>query len=589
MLEVDPETDLVAIWFVGTLFMRCIGCAWMLFYSNHFVNSVMRSGATTIGYRGADVEAESDEEERALRAPTLPDEYVLSATALDASRVDEPFPNLVQRRSLDGKALLINDSAEAGSDDLDAEGIAQLVRSGALRVLPKVELLELLLRRKENCGVGLTPGGDCAGISDFFYALEGELRKLCPEKNLLAVPEAGKGLLTSPTDFLERLVYFEGLAASDLQGMPGTPFKSSRGNPLKVAQDRVVENLKDFGFLYGTGGNGGLQLFRELSNLLPNIPVVTAPKTIDGDVGVMMGGVLVPIQTLGFSTAAGIYRSEIWGVEVTNQSMSGVNVVEVFGRDGGRLAYESAKVDMGETDGSPVDSRLRKIIERRADAVMVLIPEKPVNLERIAAEVGRIKRREGHCTLVVAEGFMPPELQSMILDLAGDESLRQQWVAGRLDAKMLRVVLERKNDSVHRFLTQILEDREQAEFFLNMLYGESGVSFAEDNKVVKIPAIRRFVIEAIKKFFGERPRRTLLSYEARGALPDRIDSAMGRCLGEAAAREIVSGVPGGRMVYYPIGAHPYHQRPSVIDLSQVRSMEGLNVPDEVLRANGVFW
>lgn len=544
----------------------------------------MRAGAVSLGYR----EIEAEEEERPLRAPTLPDEYVLSANALARSGVSEPFPQLVQRSSIDGKGLLINDSAEV-ENDLDPEGIARLVRSGVLKVLPKSELLDLLLRNKKNCGVGLTPGGDCAGISDFFYALEGHLRKLSPEKNLLAVPEAGKGLLTSPDEFREQLIYLEGLAARDLQGMPGTPFKSSRGNPLRVGPERIMENLRDFGFLYGTGGNGGQQLFRELSKLLPNMPVVTAPKTIDGDVAVMIGGVLVPVQSLGFSTAVGIYRSEIWGVEVTNQSMNGVNVVEVFGRDGGRLAYESAKIDIDKTDGNPVDLRLRKIMERKADAVMVLIPEKPVSLERIVVEVEKIKRREGHCTIVVAEGFMPPELQSMILDLAKDEGFKQQWLAGRLDAKTLKVVLERKNNSAHRFLTEILEDREQAEFFLNMLYGESGVSFAEENGVVRIPAVRRFVIEAIKKFFGERPRRTLLSYEARGALPDRIDSAMGRNLGEAAAREIASGVPGGRMVYYPVGAHPYHQRPSVIDLSQVRSMQGLNVLDEELKANGVFW
>lgn len=429
-------------------------------------------------------------------------------------------------------------------------------------------------------------GGDCAGISDLMSALESELSGFAPDKKLLAVPFAGEGLLADPVVFRDRLIYLERLLGDDLRGMPGTPFGTSRGNPLLKNRQRVEENLDGFGFLYGTGGNGGLSLFRELAQMFPDMTVVAAPKTIDGDVSV--GGKVV--QSLGFSSAVNLYRQQIFGVDVTNQAVRGVNVVEVFGRDGGLLAFESARTDGVLPVGQVVDRRLEKMMRRRAGTMMVLVPERPVSLEEIAREVARKKAEQGHCTVVVAEGFMPVELQEMILKLSAEEELRARFSSGRLNADGLMEFLMSSDFGDQDFLIEILRDREQAEFFLNMLYGKNGVTISADHEEVRIPAVRRFLIEAIKRFSGERPRRSLLSYEARGAGPNGHDSQMARRLGFKMAGLIRDGVQGGRVVYYGWGEDPYHTEPRVASLSEVGTGDGLAMyGDEVLKRNGVFW
>ena len=280
----------------------------------------------------------------------------------------------------------------------DGDAVMRGLGDGSLSRFFQADLLKLLDRNKA-C-LGITGGGDCAGISD---CLASFAQNLSRDKVMLGVQNASEGLALHPDLFPNNLILVDSLVRADMVGRGSTPFGSARLNAFDNDAQNVLDNVRYFGAVYGTGGNGGLAMLERIAKEFPERCVVGTFKSIDGD-GLIDGR---PTQMLGFNTAVRANRHAVYDIAQSAFAHGTVDVVEVFGRNYGRLAFESARHDNLAVADEGRD--LRRKIEELGQIMLILIPEKPASMRDIAAEVLERKKEFGSCVVVVAEGFIPTD------------------------------------------------------------------------------------------------------------------------------------------------------------------------------------
>lgn len=177
----------------------------------------------------------------------------------------------------------------------------------------------------------------------------------------------------------------------------GTILGSSRTNPIKIegGVDRIKENLIATGVdaLIAIGGEDTLGVASQLFER--GVNVVGVPKTIDND----LSGT---DYTFGFDTAVNIAMEAIDRLHTTAESHHRALICEVMGRHAGWIALHA-----GMAGGANV----------------ILIPEKPFDIDRVCEYVESRFRTRYSPILVVAEGAHPiegqMELQAGELDAFG--------------------------------------------------------------------------------------------------------------------------------------------------------------------------
>jgi phosphofructokinase-like protein len=228
----------------------------------------------------------------------------------------------------------------------------------------------------------LTGGGDCPGLNAVIRAV---VRKGVKVHGLdfVGYRDGWKGPLEDLT--ME-------LGVPQVRGIlprGGTILGSSRTNPFKIegGVEQIKENLASDGVdaLVAIGGEDTLGVATRLADL--GVNVVGVPKTIDND----LSGTDF---TFGFDTAVNIASEAIDRLHTTAESHHRVLVVEVMGRHAGWIALHS-----GIAGGANI----------------VLIPERPFDIEDVCALVE--SRFQSHFSpiLVVAEGAVPREGGEMTL------------------------------------------------------------------------------------------------------------------------------------------------------------------------------
>jgi len=151
-----------------------------------------------------------------------------------------------------------------------------------------------------------------------------------------------------------------------------------KDDPAAYRQARTRFKELELDGLVVIGGDGSQRIAYEL--FLMGIPLVGVPKTIDND---LSGTDL----TFGFDTALEIATDAVDRLHTTAESHGRVIVVEVMGRHAGWIALLS-----GIAGGADV----------------ILIPELPFEIEKIAATVRERETRGRKFSIVVAaEGAMP--------------------------------------------------------------------------------------------------------------------------------------------------------------------------------------
>ena len=175
------------------------------------------------------------------------------------------------------------------------------------------------------------------------------------------------------------------LNVRSLRGMlprGGTLLGTKRGSPFEHSDgvDQVKRAFADLELeaLVVIGGNGSLTVASLLHQL--GLPVIGVPKTIDNDI---FGTDL----TFGFNTAVQVATDAIDRLHTTAESHDRVMVVEVMGRNTGWIATYA-----GIAGG----------------ATVVLIPERPFDLDEVAGIIARRHERGRYASIVVvAEGAQP--------------------------------------------------------------------------------------------------------------------------------------------------------------------------------------
>ncbi|MDP9496394.1 MAG: 6-phosphofructokinase [Actinomycetota bacterium] len=227
----------------------------------------------------------------------------------------------------------------------------------------------------------LTGGGDCPGLNAVIRAV---VRKgvNVHRHEFVGYRDGWKGPLDGAS---------QPLGIAEVRGIlprGGTILGSSRTNPLKIEDgvDRIRDNLQAAGVdaLIAIGGEDTLGVATALS--AQGLPVVGVPKTIDNDLG-------ATDYTFGFDTAVSIAVDAIDRLHTTAESHSRVLICEVMGRHAGWIALHS-----GMAGGANV----------------ILIPERPFDIEQVCEYVERRFAQSYAPILVVSEGAVPREGQMAV-------------------------------------------------------------------------------------------------------------------------------------------------------------------------------
>jgi 6-phosphofructokinase 1 len=224
----------------------------------------------------------------------------------------------------------------------------------------------------------LTGGGDCPGLNAVIRAV---VRKGVQEYGLefVGFRDGWRGPLEGDT------VPLDVQAVRGILPRGGTILGSSRTNPLKSGGsgrngiERIKDNLAGLGVdaLVAIGGEDTLGVATRLGE--QGVPVVGVPKTIDNDLG-------ATDYTFGFDTAVNIAMEAIDRLHTTAESHHRALIVEVMGRHAGWIALHA-----GLAGGANV----------------ILIPERPFDIERVVAYVQHRFQTRYAPIVVVAEGAHP--------------------------------------------------------------------------------------------------------------------------------------------------------------------------------------
>jgi ATP-dependent phosphofructokinase / diphosphate-dependent phosphofructokinase len=237
----------------------------------------------------------------------------------------------------------------------------------------------------------LTGGGDCPGLNAVIRAV---VRTGVAEHDMefIGFRDGWRGPLEGDTMMLDVA------AVRGILPRGGTILGTSRTNPVAAANtadgksgiERVLENLDSLGVdaLIAIGGEDTLGAASKLH--AAGGKVVGVPKTIDNDLG-------ATDFTFGFDTAVNIAMEAIDRLHTTAESHHRALIVEVMGRSAGWIALHA-----GMAGGANV----------------ILIPEKPFDLDQVCDYVQHRFQSQYAPIVVVAEGAHPKSLDEAV---AGQE------------------------------------------------------------------------------------------------------------------------------------------------------------------------
>jgi len=246
----------------------------------------------------------------------------------------------------------------------------------------------------------LTGGGDCPGLNAVIRAIV--------RKGIDRYGHAIVGFRDGWRGPLEN-AYTELTIESTRGILPrgGTILGSSRTNPLgrEGGPERIRDNLRGLHLdgLIAIGGEDTLGAAAKLSDM--GLNVIGVPKTIDNDLG-------ATDVTFGFDTALQVATEAIDRLHTTAESHHRIMIVEVMGRHAGWIALHS-----GLAGGADV----------------ILIPERPFDIEEVCRLIQRRHARGRYFSIVVAaEGATPVEgtleLMSSVLKTRTPSNVRKSWL-----------------------------------------------------------------------------------------------------------------------------------------------------------------
>ncbi|MEM3549827.1 MAG: ATP-dependent 6-phosphofructokinase [Candidatus Bathyarchaeia archaeon] len=235
----------------------------------------------------------------------------------------------------------------------------------------------------------LSGGGDAPGINAVIRAV---VRKgiLNYGDEIVGIRDGWRGLLEG------NFISMELNAIIGILHRGGSILGTSRTNPFKREKgpERIIENMAKVGMeaVVVIGGEDTLNVAYKMEGY--GLKCVGVPKTIDND----LAGT---DYTFGFNTAVAIATEALDRLHTTAEAHNRVIILEVMGRYTGHIALEA-----GLAGGADV----------------ILIPEKPFNIEEVCEYIRRRQKRGRNFSLiVVAEGAKPVGGREIVYSEAIDE------------------------------------------------------------------------------------------------------------------------------------------------------------------------
>ncbi len=266
---------------------------------------------------------------------------------------------------------------------------------------------------KKRIGI-LTSGGDCAGLNAAIRAVVHRAEILGWE--VIGIQDGTAGLLDRP-------VRYKLLTSNEFDGnimrMGGTILgTTNKGNPFnfpmpdgtyKDRSGEIIEAIHELGIeaLIGIGGDGSFAILRKLAEQ-GGIKMVGIPKTIDNDIGKTE-------TSIGFDTAVAVATEALDRLQPTAASHDRVMVLEVMGRDAGHIALSA-----GIAGGADV----------------ILIPEVPYSINKVAEKIHNVKKAGRNFALVVVSEAVKTENGKKVQQVLHDGQRRYggigQYIAERI-------------------------------------------------------------------------------------------------------------------------------------------------------------
>jgi len=311
--------------------------------------------------------------------------------------------------------------------------------------------------RAKKIGI-LTSGGDCAGLNATLRAVV--LRAAQEAVAVVGIKQGTAGLLARPVDAAPLVpATFTGTSLRSGGTILGT---TNRGDPFAypMADGRLIDRSQEIidGYrslgldaLIGVGGDGSLAILRRLAQQ-GGINFVGIPKTIDNDLGHTE-------VSIGYATAVDVATDGLDHLQATAASHSRVMVMEVMGRDAGHIALNA-----GIAGGADV----------------ILVPEIPYEMKRVAAKIAALKSTGRNFALVIVAEAVKTE--------SGDAVTQSQSAGG-------------------------------------MTYG--GIGY--------------YIAERISQTTGAETRVTVLGHLQRGGIPSARDRLMASIFGVHAVEMVLRG------------------------------------------------
>jgi ATP-dependent phosphofructokinase / diphosphate-dependent phosphofructokinase len=262
----------------------------------------------------------------------------------------------------------------------------------------------------------LNSGGDCPGLNAVIHGVVGAAYQLGWE--VIGFKDGFEGLLPpgdyrvlTPKDTIGILKLGGTILGSTNKGHFAA--KIGTGNVAEVPKDIIdrarltIDQLKIEALII-VGGDGSLTTGLQLYRL--GWPIIGVPKTIDNDLS-------ATAMTFGFDSAVTTVVDALDRLNTTAESHKRIMVLEVMGRHAGWIALWG-----GIAGGANV----------------ILLPEIPFSLEKIAEFIKHRTAQGQHSTLVVvAEGAKLPDGDLVTLDKNCQGEVRLGGI-GELVAKQLQ-------------------------------------------------------------------------------------------------------------------------------------------------------
>ncbi len=331
----------------------------------------------------------------------------------------------------------------------------------------------------------LSGGGDAPGINAVIRAI---VRKAIQEYGYetVGIKDGWRGLVE------DELIPLDLKATSGMLPRGGSILGTSRTNPFKSEDgpQRILKNMKKhkINAVIAIGGDDTLGVAYKLYEM--GLPCVGVPKTIDND----LAGT---DYTFGFQTAVSIACEALDRLHTTAEAHHRVIILEVMGRYTGWIALWA-----GLAGGADV----------------ILIPEKPFDVDEVCEYIRRRQKRGRNFSLiVVAEGAKPKGGEEVVYSSRVDEFGHVRL--GGVGYYLGKEIEDRCEDIETRVVVLGHLQRGGSPIAFDRViatrYGIAAIDLVHENKFGHMVALRGndFVSVPLKDVIGRRKTVDLKLYE----------------------------------------------------------------------------